>query len=163
MLWGGVSRESWRGQPEEPDSVESSSVCCLMSYILRCPYCYLAAGRQPAGAPLTFSALARSTFTKGRGLSAQMGRLGPCSSFLGLCSDFTSSERLWRSLALVLPLSAEHLLCLPAPLPPKRPSPAPAERPCVLTCLLLASASSTEAPGELDLYVSCSSPCTQCL
>lgn len=56
--WSG---EGWWGQPEERDNAGSSSICYLMSYILGCPSCYLAVGREPAEAPLTFAVLSKST------------------------------------------------------------------------------------------------------
>lgn len=87
---------------------------------------------------------------------------GPVHHFSG-CSDFTSSERLSRTLLPILPLSADHLLYHPASLAPKRPSPQSMERPCVLTRLLSASSSRMEAVGESDPYLSRSSLCTQCL
>lgn len=64
-------REGWQGrpvaasQPAARDNASSSSICPLMSSIVGCPSCYLAAGWEPAEAPLTFSVLSKCAFTKG--------------------------------------------------------------------------------------------------
>ena len=62
---GLAGRPMAASQPGERDNATSPSICYLMSYSVGCPSRYLAVGREPAEAPLTFSALSKSTFTKG--------------------------------------------------------------------------------------------------